>query len=124
MHHITMARASLSQLVPSNVTDTFLPLICSCNCVCSCWWRNGTRSNKLLLSVSRYALCSSKSLKQTILFKGTPAYRKAWTTLKWNTCCASGKVSLNGFLHCVSAMLLQYLLFYLLWQVLPFSLCA
>ena len=93
-----MARASLSQLVPSNVTDTFLPLIFSCNCVCSCWWRNGTRSNKLLLSVSRYALCSSKSLKQSILFKGTPAYRKAWTTLKWNTRCASGKVSLTKWI--------------------------
>ena len=76
-----MLIASSIHVVQSKMTERSLPPISSLIRACSCEEMNGMMSNMCRLSDKRKAFSSSNSQKLAILLRGTPARRKAITTL-------------------------------------------
>ena len=80
-------------IFPSNVTDTSLPFISFCIHCFSSTRMKGMMSDIRCLPASRYPFSSSTPQKQSSLFMGTPALRKALITLIRYTHWSMGKVS-------------------------------
>lgn len=98
MKRITIAKTSPRRVVPSKVTDKYLPFISSFNIFFSSASIKGTRSKRWLVSHNQKACSSRSGRKIFILLTGTPARKKV--------CAFHLSDVLN---HCVPVVLQLYL---------------
>lgn len=88
-----IAIASPQRIVPSKMTERYLPSNSIFNRANSCWCINGTTSDMWRQSVRRNPASSSNSHKRFNLFNGILARRKVQATFTLNTLWSMGRVS-------------------------------